>query len=118
MITIGMNYNVIEGKEETFESAFKKVVTAMSGIEGHTETHMFSDIDKRQHYLIVSKWSDKAAFDDFIASDTFRNVANWGKEQILSGRPSHDVYGDDEPKSADADKPHGAGGGKCPAGMH
>ena len=110
MVTIGMNYNVIEGKEETFETAFNKVVTAMGGIDGHTKTHMFSDINYRQHYLIVSQWSEKAAFDAFIASDTFKNVANWGKEQILSGRPSHDVYGGDEPASADS--------GKCPAGTH
>ena len=111
MITIGMNYNVLEGKEETFENAFNKVVAAMAGVDGHVETHMFSDINNRRHYLIVSKWSKKAAFDEFIASDTFRNVANWGKEQILAGRPSHDVYGGDEPDSgAEA----GGAAGKCP----
>jgi heme-degrading monooxygenase HmoA len=113
MITIGMNYNVIEGKEETFETAFNKVVAAMGGMDGHTETHMFSDINDRQHYLIVSRWSDKTAFDAFIGSDSFRNVVNWGKEQILSGRPSHEIYGGDG-----GDEPKSAEGEKCPAGMH
>lgn len=108
MVTIGMNYNVLPGKEETFENAFNKVLHAMRGMEGHTETHMFRDINDPNHYLIVSQWSQKNAFDSFIASDTFKNVANWGKEQILSGRPSHEVYGGDEPSDA----------GKCPAGMH
>lgn len=108
MVTIGMNYNVLPGKEETFETAFNKVVKAMGGIEGHSNTHMFCDINNRQHYLIVSEWSSKPAFDAFIASDTFKNVANWGKEQILSGRPSHQVYGGEET----------AGAGKCPAGAH
>ncbi len=108
MVTIGMNYRVLSGKEETFEAAFNKVLKAMAGIEGHDETHMFRDINDALHYLIVSKWSRKAAFDAFISSETFRNVADWGKEQILSGRPSHEVYGGDEP----------AGAGSCPAGAH
>ena len=105
MVTIGMNYNVLPGKEETFEKAFRKVVKAMGGIEGHSETDMFRSISDAQQYLIVSQWSRKSAFDAFIASDTFKNVANWGKEQILAGRPSHEVYGGDEP----------AGSGACPA---
>lgn len=108
MVTVGMNYNVLPGKEETFEKAFKKVVTAMGGIEGHDKTHMFRDITDAKHYLIVSKWTSKPAFDSFIASDTFKNVANWGKEEILSGRPQHEVYGGDEPADA----------GACPVGAH
>ena len=103
MVTIGMNYAVLKGKESTFENAFRKVVKAMGGIAGHTETHLCRDIDDPQQYLIVSQWSDKGAFDAFIASETFRTVANWGKEQILSGRPRHEVYGGTE------------AGGKCPA---
>ena len=106
MVTIGMNYKVIPGKGETFETAFNKVVKAMGGIDGHDETHMFHDINDPLHYLIVSQWSSKSAFDAFIASDTFKNVANWGKEKILSDRPKHEVYGGDEPAGADA----------CPAG--
>ncbi len=102
MVTIGMNYAVLQGKESTFENAFRKVVKAMQGISGHGETHMFRDIDDPLQYLIVSQWSDKSAFDAFIASETFRNVANWGKEQILSGRPRHEVYGGEAPS------------GKCP----
>ena len=29
MVTIGMNYKVLPGKEGTFETAFRKVITAM-----------------------------------------------------------------------------------------
>lgn len=108
MVTIGMNYQVLPGKEETFEKAFKKVVTAMGGIDGHSETHMFCDISDRQSYLIISEWSSKSAFDDFIASDTFKSVTNWGKEKILAGRPKHEVYGGDTPTEA----------GQCPVGSH
>ncbi len=37
-------------------------------------------------YLITSEWSDESAFQEFIRSEAFRAVTNWGKEQILSGR--------------------------------
>jgi len=92
MVTIGMNYKVLPGKEETFETAFRKVIHAMRDIAGHTASNMYRDIDDARSYVILSQWSDKSAFDAFIASDTFRNVANWGKEQILAGRPSHTYY--------------------------
>lgn len=92
MVTIGMNYEVLEGKEETFETAFNKVVVAMGGIEGHTASHMFRDVNNPQRYLIMSLWSDRKAFDAFIGSEAFRSVTNWGKEQILTGRPHHEVY--------------------------
>jgi heme-degrading monooxygenase HmoA len=92
MVTIGMNYKVLPGKEETFESAFRKVIHAMRGITGHTQSKMFRDIDDAQSYVILSEWSDRGAFDAFIASETFRNVANWGKENILAGRPAHTYY--------------------------
>ncbi len=93
MITIGMNYDVLAGKELVFEDAFRKVLHAMRDNPGHGDTRMYRDIDNPGSYLIVSQWNDKPAFDAFIGSDAFRKVANWGKEQILSGRPKHEVYG-------------------------
>ena len=30
--------------------------------------------------------------DRIIHSSAFRDVTNWGKEQILSGRPQHKIY--------------------------
>lgn len=92
MITVGMNYVVLPGKEATFENAFRKVIEAMKGIAGHRESHMYRDIDHPRSYVILSDWSDRAAFEAFIASDTFRAVANWGREQILEGRPQHRYY--------------------------
>lgn len=92
MVTIGMNYKVRPGKEAVFEEAFRKVVHAMRNMEGHTESLMFRQVDDPFHYLIMSQWSKKEAFDAFVGSETFRNVANWGKEEILSARPRHEVY--------------------------
>ena len=92
MVTIGMNYKVVNGKEETFENGFRKVINAMAGIDGHTQTRMCRDIDDPQLYVILSEWSNRDAFDQFIASDTFRKVTDWGKEELLAGRPSHTYY--------------------------
>lgn len=92
MITVGMNYRVLPGKQEAFEGVFNAVIEKMQDMAGHTKTFLFQDVNDDQNYLISSDWSDRKAFDEFIASEQFRSVANWGKEQILAGRPSHDYY--------------------------
>lgn len=92
MITVGMNYKLIPGKEKIFEDAFRQVVKAMENVEGHDVTHLYCDIDTPQSYLVVSEWSAREAFEAFIKSDKFKKVTNWGTEQVLAGRPIHEVY--------------------------
>lgn len=92
MVTIGMNYTVLPGKEQVFERAFGQVLTVMKEMPGHTISHLYRDVAAGSSYLIVSEWSDKAQFDAFIKSEQFAKVTNWGKEQILAGRPKHQVY--------------------------
>jgi heme-degrading monooxygenase HmoA len=92
MVTVGMNYHVIEGKQSDFEEKFRGVIGALEAAEGHTKSNLWKDVDDGASYLITSEWSDEQAFQDFIRSDAFRAVTHWGKEQILSGRPQHKVY--------------------------
>ena len=92
MVTIGMNYRVLPGKEETFENAFRNVVKAMQGIDGHTSSRLCRDVDDKQTYVILSAWEHRDAFDGFIDSDAFKAVVNWGREQILAARPEHTYY--------------------------
>lgn len=92
MVTVGMNYHVIDGKQQAFEEKFHAVITALDAAEGHTKSTLWKDVADSASYLITSEWSDEQAFQDFIRSDAFRAVTNWGKEQILSGRPQHKVY--------------------------
>lgn len=92
MVTIGMNYRILPGKEKIFEEAFNNVLNVMKEIEGHSKSFLFRDVNDAQSYLIVSDWSSEEAFNGFIQSEKFRKVANWGKENILAGRPSHTVY--------------------------
>ena len=92
MITVGMNYRVIPGKESDFEEKFAAVLGALNAAPGHTSSTLWKDVADGASYLITSEWNDEQAFKDFITSDAFRSVTNWGKEQILSGRPQHKIY--------------------------
>jgi heme-degrading monooxygenase HmoA len=92
MVTIGMNYQMIPGKEKVFEDAFTAVLKVMEEMEGHSKSFLYKDVSNAQSYLIVSEWSEEKAFDTFMASEKFKSVVNWGKLNILAGRPSHQVY--------------------------
>ncbi len=125
MITVGMNYKIVPGKDEEFTKVFTKVIGIMEGMDGHTETHLYRDVFAEHDYLIVSEWTDEGAFEGFIHSDQFKNVANWGKENVLRDRPTHEVYGGQQAVAAvaamrsesdDSDNASAAGEGKCPFG--
>ncbi len=92
MITVGMNYHVIEGKQQDFEEKFAAVIGALNAAEGHTSSTLWKEVADGASYLMTSEWTDEAAFTEFIRSEAFRSVTNWGKEQILSGRPQHKIY--------------------------
>jgi heme-degrading monooxygenase HmoA len=92
MITIGMNYQVIPGKEQEFESAFEGVANALNKTVGHEKSTLYKDCKLPGNYLIMSEWVDEGAYQAFVGSDAFRNVTNWGASNILSGRPSHQLY--------------------------
>ena len=92
MVTIGMNYKMIPGKEKIFEDAFANVIKVMNEMEGHSKSFLYKDVNDPQSYLVVSDWSSEEAYNGFIQSDKFKDVVNWGKENILAGRPLHTVY--------------------------
>ena len=93
MVTIGMNYQVLAGKEKVFEDACTSVVSTMETIEGHDHSMIYRSIATGESaYLIVSRWESEQAFNDFVSSDAFKKVTDWGKENILAGRPSHTTY--------------------------
>ena len=92
MVTIGMNYEVLEGKEEVFEKAFAHVLARLEGADGHESSRLLRDVHQVRYYAIHSRWSDEKSFRAFVASEEFAKVTNWGKEQILAARPEHIVY--------------------------
>ena len=92
MVTVGMNYVVLPGKGVEFEEKFAAVIGALEAAEGHASSSLWKDTANGDSYLITSEWGDEQAFKDFITSDAFRSGTNWGKAEILAGRPSHKVY--------------------------
>ncbi|MCH7702039.1 MAG: antibiotic biosynthesis monooxygenase [Planctomycetes bacterium] len=107
MVTVGMNYMILEGKEDAFETVFYKVLAIMEAMEGHKDSKLFHEVRDPQHYLIVSEWHTQDAFEAFTQSDKFKSVVNWGKEQVLATRPHHEIYGGgDKPAEAGCPVPH------------
>lgn len=106
MITVGMDYKIVPGKDGEFLAVFRKVIGIMCEMPGHGVTRLYRDVEAEHDYLIVSEWTDEAAFDAFIASERFKNVTAWGRENVLRERPKHEVYGSTTP----------AAGGGCPMG--
>ena len=92
MITVGMNYKVLPGKEENFERMFKNVLHSLQSIAGHGKSALYNDVTDRQSYLLVSEWDSEEAFNTFIGSEKFRSVVDWSHENILADRPVHIVY--------------------------
>ncbi len=92
MVTIGMNYRVLPGKERIFEDAFAKIAEVLAQEAGHTKSQLYRDVHDPQRYLILSDWNDRAAFEAFVKSDRFAKVTAWGREQVLAERPRHEVY--------------------------
>jgi heme-degrading monooxygenase HmoA len=116
-----MNYQVLPGREKEFEAVFVKVHEIMRSMNGHVKTHLYRDVSDPLSYVIFSEWSSKPAFEAFTSSTQFRNVTNWGKEQILAARPQHKIYGDLDSASPvqipEAVRSEAAAGG-CPVHKH
>lgn len=93
MITVGMYYDVRPGKEQEFETAFEKVIEVLGGQSGHKESFLYRQVKRPRSYAILSEWDSQDAFTAFIRSETFKQVASWGKAEILEARPRHKVYG-------------------------
>ena len=93
MITVGMYYEVIEGKESDFDEKFEVVANALDGSPGHVQSLLYQQVKKPNSYTIFSEWDSRDAFKAFIQSDAFKDVTDWGKAEILQERPRHKVYG-------------------------
>jgi heme-degrading monooxygenase HmoA len=92
MTTIGMNYEVIAGKEDEFEQGFLKTIEHLKTVTGHVDSHLYEDVANVGSYLILSVWNTQEDFQAFLKSDAFKNVTSWGKAEILRGRPRHKIY--------------------------
>src|SRR5881628_225450 len=85
MITVGMNYHVIPGKQKDFEDKFAAVMGALRSAAGHTTSTLWKDVSDDASYLITSEWSEEQAFLAFIHSQAFRDVTNWERLAVDEG---------------------------------
>ena len=93
MVTVGLYYEVLPGKEKIFEDSVDGVMQALSSNAGHVKSHLFRDVKQPRSYAIISEWNSQDDFVAFVRSDVFRQVTNFGKAEVLAQRPQHKVYG-------------------------
>jgi len=92
MITVGMHYDVLPGKESAFEAGFGAVEAALKAEwKGHRATRLYRDVRAPRSYMIYSEWESFEDFQRFMSSEAFRKAADWGKAEILAGRPKHQI---------------------------
>ncbi|MEM0121345.1 MAG: antibiotic biosynthesis monooxygenase [Thermoprotei archaeon] len=91
MISIGLYYDVIPGKESEFEEVFNTVKSSLEGSEGFVSAILYRRVDKPNSYLIYSEWRSLEDFRAFIRSRAFKQVTSDGKS-ILERTPYNRVY--------------------------
>ena len=91
MLTVGLYYDVVPGKEKEFELYFDEVKAQIEKVDGFMSVLLYQRVDKPGSYLIYSEWRDKDSFDAFIKSKEFSGAKSGGS-QMLVGRPYHKIY--------------------------
>ncbi len=91
MLTVGLYYDVVQGKEKDFEDYFNLVVAEIKKKDGFVSALLYKRVDKPDSYLIYSEWRDRESFEAFIKSREFSGAKSGGSD-ILAGRPSHKIY--------------------------
>ncbi len=91
MLTVGLYYEVLPGKEAEFESMFGGVIRQISKMEGYVSALLYKRVDRPNSYLIYSEWKDMDSFEKFIKSREFSEVKSEGSDLLIS-RPYHKIY--------------------------
>ena len=92
MITVGMTFKIVLGKEEQFEDAYKKILNVLNHAEGHSGSRLYRDSEDPSTFLLMSEWLDQRAFDICIDSKQYREAVDWNREQILAGKIHHRIF--------------------------
>lgn len=92
MVTVGVNCEVLEGKESAFERKLERMVAALNATEGHVRTVLYKSLVCPRSYLVLSEWKAREAFEAFTESAPFVKATSWETSTILASRPTHEVY--------------------------
>ena len=75
---------------------FCQRIGAIQTTEEHQTSRLLRDVFAECNYFIMSEGTREEAFNESIRSDEFASVMNLGKDQVLSTRPQHVVFREDE----------------------
>lgn len=62
MIKVIIEREVAEGLEEFYESAIANLLGVMAGASGYLSGESLVDIQRPNHYVVVTRWVDEAAW--------------------------------------------------------
>jgi len=106
VVTIGLYYQVRPGKEQVFEQTADRVMELLAANPGHLKSFLYRDVKNPLSYAILSEWNSSGAFGAFLNSEAFKQIAEFGRSQVLQERPRHRVYGAErELGAADTEAP-------------
>lgn len=91
MVTLGMDYHVLPGREEEFERLWADVTAALACQPGHVVSRLFREVQRPGTYLVWSEWSDREALARFTHSQEFRAVTALGRAELLASPPRHRI---------------------------
>jgi heme-degrading monooxygenase HmoA len=93
VVTVGLYYQVRPGQEKVFEDTVDQVIELLSKNSGHVKSFLYRDVKDPRSYAIISEWNSQKDFTEFVRSDIFKQVTDFGKAELLEQRPRHKVYG-------------------------
>jgi len=93
VVTVGLYYDVRPGQETVFEKTADQVMDLLAQNPGHVKSFLYRDVKNPRSYAIISEWNSQNDFANFVRSDVFKRVTEFGKAEVLEQRPRHKVYG-------------------------
>ena len=92
MMTIGLQYEVRQGKEDQFKKVFAGVIVTLPKMHGHVATRLFEDVLEPGNFLLMSRWKLLRDFKTFARGEGFQRISEWAKAELFRGEPRQQVY--------------------------
>ena len=74
MIKVIIERVVAEGLEVPYEKAVSELLNVMTRARGYISGESLVDVDHPNHYVVVARWTDRAAWDTWYYSDERKEV--------------------------------------------
>ncbi len=75
MIKVIIERFVAEGLEVPYEKAVSELLNVMTRSRGYISGESLVDVDHPNHYVVVARWSDRRAWDQWFLSEDRKAVA-------------------------------------------